>query len=116
MDSKRQRRKASLKKYNAKRNLSPERKLLNYKSHLKTTYGMTVKQYEDMYKVQNGLCAICARINTSGKRMYIDHNHVTGKIRGLLCRKCNLLLGNAEDNIFTLIAAQDYLEGVIHVH
>jgi len=63
-----------------------------------------------MFKRQNGACKICGKQNLDGKRLFIDHDHKTKKFRGLLCSRCNLLLGQAKDNIQILYKAADYLE------
>ena len=65
-------------------------------NHLKYNYGLTTEQYEKMLEEQNGVCAICKLPETwthkkTGKvsLLSVDHDHETGKIRGLLCRDCN---------------------------
>lgn len=74
-------------------------------------FGLTSEAYEKMINDQNGCCAICSiNINENGERLAIDHSHVDGKIRGLLCRKCNLLLGCAEDSIENLLNAIKYFK------
>lgn len=78
--------------------------------HLKRTYGLTLEQYDEILEQQNGVCAICGGVNKSGNRLHVDHNHGTEKIRGLLCLKCNILIGNAEDNIIILQSAINYLK------
>ena len=60
------------------------------KTHLKCNYNMTVDEYDELYQKQNGVCAICGKKeshrNKYGvRRLSVDHNHSTGKIRGLLC-------------------------------
>ena len=75
-------------------------------------YGITKEQYDEMNAKQGGLCAICGT-DTPGRNhptMYIDHDHNTGKVRGLLCCDCNLFLGQAKENIETLKAGIRYLE------
>ena len=59
---------------------------------LKRLYNMTLKQYDQMFEAQNGNCAICG-LPELMSRLSVDHNHETGKIRGLLCRRCNSGLG-----------------------
>jgi len=61
---------------------------------LKSKYGITTEQYEKMLSSQNGVCFICLKVQGDGKRkLAIDHCHKTGKVRGLLCCKCNGNLG-----------------------
>lgn len=80
----------------------------NYR--LKNTYGITLIQYEEMFNKQNGCCAIC---NVSEEkltiRLHIDHNHKTGKVRGLLCKKCNSAIGLFDDNLDLLNKAINYI-------
>ncbi len=71
--------------------------------------GITVKQYEQMLKEQDGLCAICEKICLVHPNLSIDHCHDTGSVRGLLCMKCNTGLGKFE-NIKQLKKAIAYLE------
>lgn len=83
--------------------------------HLRTTYGMTVEEYDAMFAAQGGVCAICKtypKQSKSGRNrnLSVDHCHATGKIRGLLCYHCNHILGNALENIERLRAAISYLE------
>jgi hypothetical protein len=68
-------------------------------SRLKSEYGITIEDYDKMYLKQEGKCAGC---KTFHDVLCVDHNHKTGKIRGLLCRKCNSALGFVEDNVVTL--------------
>jgi hypothetical protein len=70
-------------------------------------YGVTKVKYFEMLKAQNGQCAIC---KVEHARLYVDHDHKTDKVRGLLCEQCNFLLGNAKDNVNTLVSAIQYLE------
>ena len=87
------------------------------KNNLKKLYGMTVEEYDQMFEDQNGVCAICGQLETRihifnglPQRLAIDHNHETGKIRGLLCSKCNLILGQINDDGVWLINALQYLK------
>ena len=77
-------------------------------------YGITHEQYEAMFKAQNGLCAICGKPETriikgSLSLLSIDHDHATGKVRGLLCQWCNRMLGAVENEAF-VPAAMEYLK------
>ena len=70
---------------------------------------MTPEDYEQMLVNQNGVCAICGKPETAtyhGKLMplHIDHDHMVGEVRGLLCRRCNIKLGYLEDMEFVLKA------------
>jgi len=80
-------------------------------------YGLSPQEYEEINKNQGGLCAICGQPET---QMYnsevrvghlcIDHDHVTNKIRGLLCMRCNRAIGLFLDNAQLLKKASEYLE------
>ena len=81
-------------------------------------YSVSVEEYNAMLEAQNKVCAICkqpetARVNNKVKRLSIDHNHETGKVRGLLCHNCNILIGQAKDNVKILHNAAEYLNRVI---
>jgi hypothetical protein len=74
-------------------------------THLKHEYGICLKDYEEMLSRQAGLCAIC----NGNKRLNVDHNHVTNKVRGLLCNSCNLAIGYMCDSVDSLQSAIKYL-------
>lgn len=78
------------------------------KHKLKTKYGITVETYDHLARQQGGLCGICRRPPTRGP-LSVDHCHVTKKVRGLLCSKCNVGLGTFCDSIDGLQRAIDYL-------
>jgi len=71
-------------------------------------YGLTPEQYQALLEKQGGRCALCNE--PFGRRVYIDHDHVTGVVRGLLHLKCNVGLGHFQDNPALLRAAAEYLE------
>jgi hypothetical protein len=75
---------------------------------LKKWYSISVKECEEILIQQGGVCAICGNFPKK-QRLDIDHDHKTGKVRGLLCKRCNLMLGNAEDNRSILQSALIYL-------
>ncbi|MFD1277484.1 endonuclease VII domain-containing protein [Streptomyces kaempferi] len=77
---------------------------------LRRLYGITLVQYNEMLADQEHLCALCGEKPETDRRMHVDHDHATGKIRALLCHHCNLLLGNAKDSIERLRQAVAYLE------
>lgn len=74
-------------------------------------YGITPAQFDTLAAFQNGVCAICSAPPT-GRKQYlsVDHDHVTGRVRGLLCNECNTALGLLKDNVQTLEAAIKYLQ------
>jgi hypothetical protein len=76
--------------------------------YLKADFGLTIEEYEKMVKDQEGLCAICRRPQT--KALAVDHDHRTKKIRGLLCDRCNLGLGQFQDQPERLRQAAHYIE------
>ena len=80
-------------------------------SSLKRHYGINLDDYNKMLCEQDGVCAICNKVERSGVKKYlsVDHNHSSGKIRGLLCSLCNALLGLCGDSIDTLEKASNYL-------
>ena len=82
---------------------------VQWRNHIKRTYGITEEDYCNMWNDQEGLCAICGSDHNKGRRFAIDHCHDTGKVRGLLCDSCNWMLGNAKDNIKTLAKGIEYL-------
>lgn len=76
---------------------------------LKMKYGITLAEYEILAEVQNHVCAICKKPQMNGRRLAVDHDHRTGKIRGLLCGKCNFALGYLNDNPVLADIAAAYL-------
>ena len=74
--------------------------------HLRQRYGIGVAEFDAMVEAQDGVCALCREREPE----HVDHDHVTGTIRGVLCSCCNQGLGNFRDNIASLRAAIDYLE------
>jgi hypothetical protein len=60
----------------------------------KSLYGVTEEQFQAMLKGQNNACGICKKVKPLG----VDHNHTTGKVRGLLCQKCNHAIGLLDED------------------
>lgn len=88
------------------------REHIKWKAFIKRTYGIDADTYYKMLTDQNYKCAICgtAENNSVNKtKMFIDHCHDSGKVRGLLCAKCNFALGNFNDDIEILKNAISYL-------
>ena len=88
----------------------PDRKRNNLRR-----YGITLEQYDDMMLKQDGVCAICKQRETMKNKhgitvnLSVDHDHETGQVRGLLCRNCNVGLGNFSDDIRVMRVAISYL-------
>lgn len=72
-------------------------------------YGIGLEDYEALLAKQGGGCAICHNGPNGRGLFHVDHCHDTGLVRGLLCAKCNLLLGHADDDTARLRAAIAYL-------
>ena len=77
---------------------------------LKRRFGMEKEDWDIILENQDFKCAICKCENTSLKNFHTDHNHKTGKVRGLLCYNCNSGIGNLKENIETLKSAIEYLK------
>lgn len=81
---------------------------------LRSRYGVTQADVDEMIVQQDNLCAICNK-PPSGKtkrdhRLFLDHCHKTGKVRGMLCNDCNLALGRVHDNVDILKSMIEYLK------
>ncbi len=83
---------------------------------LRTKFGITLEQFYEMAEKQNGVCAICGRAPEEipgmhqGGKLYVDHNHDTGVVRGLLCNNCNAGIGYLGDDVSRVRSAVHYLE------
>jgi hypothetical protein len=77
---------------------------------LKRQYNLTPSELGRMVARQGGKCAVCGADFLDTKRRHVDHDHTTGKVRGLLCQRCNMALGLLDDSPERLRAAADYLE------
>lgn len=84
-----------------------QKKRYDRKHDLMRNYGLTPEQYETMLATQSGACRICER--PSVQTLAVDHCHITGRVRGLLCVSCNLGLGNFRDDTGFLARAIEYL-------
>lgn len=91
-------------------------------NRLKRLYGMTIQDYYSLLEMQNNVCAICFKQETildnkQGiiRRLAVDHCHETGKIRGLLCYRCNIGLGKFRHSIQILENATKYLNNQTNV-
>jgi hypothetical protein len=80
------------------------------RERLRARFGITVEQFDAMFAAQNGRCAICSTDDFGKVRPHVDHCHITGIVRGLLCAPCNQGLGNFRDNQDRLRKAIAYLD------
>ena len=92
----------------ARHQANPERTRNN---DLKRNYGITLQEHQQMFKDQQGVCAICkGEGDGKWRKLCVDHDHETGKVRQLLCRNCNMILGQAGDNTNLLEEMIKYLQ------
>lgn len=81
----------NIRRDNRKKTYTPENKR---KWQIRTRYGLTIEQVEELRASQGGSCAVCKK---ELKKFHIDHDHNTGKVRGLLCHRCNVMIGGWDD-------------------
>lgn len=90
----------------------PEKVRAKYREwQLRTLYGITIEQYNQLLQKQNHACAICKSTSPGKKDWHVDHCHSSGAIRGILCADCNLTLGKVKDSTEVLMNMVKYLEG-----
>lgn len=77
------------------------------RAHLKRKYDISLEEYEDMFRKQDGKCRIC---NDPYDSLHVDHDHATGDVRGLLCNNCNAGLGMFKDSPELMVKAIKYLK------
>ena len=94
--------------WHKKHDKTPKRKQSRRNNDLKKRYGITLDEHLLMYILQNGRCDIC-REATAYDEIKTDHCHKTGKLRGLLCRRCNFFLAVLDNEEF-IIESKNYLE------
>lgn len=76
-------------------------------------FGITVSDYNVMFAQQEGKCAVCRSSSSKNRRsphLYVDHCHKTGKVRGLLCHRCNIALGMLQEDESLFAVATEYLK------
>ena len=89
----------------------------NYEKNIKLRFNISMEDYNNMLLKQNGTCAICKEVSND-RRLSVDHDHnccsgqyTCGKcIRSLICHRCNLVLGQVNDNIYILKSMFEYLQ------
>ena len=89
-----------------------DQKRKSYRSakRIQDLYGLTSEEFKKILIWQGEQCAICWTKHPGDKNWNVDHDHKTGKVRGLLCRKCNLMLGFAKDSANLLSRGIQYLQ------
>ena len=79
----------------------------NFEASLKTKYGISIDQHNELLVMQNCVCGICGGVDNA--RLAVDHDHSSGRVRGLLCRGCNIGIGNFKENVDVMNKAVEYL-------
>jgi len=78
-------------------------------AQLRYKYGISLNEWKQIFEAQDYKCLICKATEPSGRGWHTDHDHNTGKIRGILCNHCNVGLGAFKDSPELLIEASNYL-------
>jgi hypothetical protein len=85
-------------------------KTIERNSNYKRKYGITIEDYNKMFEEQHGCCVICGRHQTEMKEILaVEHSHETGKVRGLVCNRCNIIIGFFEDYPQLIITIKNYI-------
>ena len=96
------------------RDANPEKSHAWHRRKVVAQYGLTPEQYDAMVEAQTGLCAVCGQgpgVGCTKTYLAVDHDHHTGKVRGLLCDPCNRAIGCMGNDPERLISAAAYLMG-----
>ena len=88
---------------------NPDRYAAAKREHKLRRYGLTSARYDALLAEQGGVCAICGDAERDGWDFAVDHEHASGRVRGLLCRRCNVGIGLLRDSPEVVTAAADYL-------
>lgn len=98
------------------RDADPDRKKRDHRQWWLKLYGLTQSDYAALLQGQNGVCAICLKPERfidprtgEPRRLAVDHDHANGRVRGLLCGRCNRTLGHMDEDIDSLMRAAEYL-------
>lgn len=90
----------------------PERNRLRQRRYkLKHVYGITEADYDRMFTEQGGRCKLCRGEPNGRGELHVDHDHVTNRVRGLLCHSCNTALGLFKDSVEVMAKAIEYVKG-----
>lgn len=106
---------ADIQRYNREyarvwRRNNPEKAAASSRRRDLRRYGLTPEQYDELAEAQGFVCALCFEACPTGKQLAVDHDHASGRVRGLLCRTCNAGLGSLKDSPELLRRAADYLD------
>ena len=84
-------------------------------SSLQSKYGISLEEYQELYESQNGRCAICytTKLDKRKRSFCVDHRHSDGKVRGLLCGRCNRAIGLLNDSPILLERAVRYIRATL---
>jgi hypothetical protein len=94
--------------YQAEFRSHPEAKLQKRNLQIERDYKISIEDYNKLLEFQGNVCAICKQ--ESNRSLDIDHNHLTGEVRGLLCKRCNLIIGQSEEDPILIQKLYDYLD------
>lgn len=100
--------------YNNKRGFRHGTADYNRNNGLLQHYGISLQEWEVIFANQTHVCKICGSREHRGKNWHTDHNHDTGKIRGILCNWCNTALGKFQEDTRILRRAIEYLNDQTH--
>lgn len=78
-------------------------------AHLIRTFGITHNDYDELLRGQGGGCAICGIVAGARRKLAVDHDAATGKVRGLLCENCNRAIGQLGHDPERIVRAAEYL-------
>lgn len=85
----------------------------NYRQEIVRKYGVDFNWFDEQFFIQKGLCLVCAKQligSNKQNKPHVDHCHATGKVRGILCNRCNTVLGLCMDDVLLLKNLSGYLE------
>ena len=88
---------------------TPNGKAAGRRQSLKRLYNISIEQYDMLFNSQHGVCAICSKPQRDNRKLFVDHDHETNKVRGLLCDKCNFILGLSGESPSVLQEGINYL-------
>jgi hypothetical protein len=95
--------------YRREYNARPERKRKQRDAYYRRTFGISADEFDALLASQGGGCAICGSVPERAASFHLDHDHLTGAIRGILCLSCNQALGHFRDDPVVLQRAAEYV-------